>query len=60
LLKPGGHLITFSCSGLISPDLFQKIVFSAAVDAKRDAQIVERLTQASDHPVLLSFPKASI
>ena len=51
LLKPGGYLITFSCSGLISPDLFQKIVFSAAVDAKRDAQIVERLTQASDHPV---------
>ena len=57
LLKPGGYLITFSCSGLISPDLFQKIVFSAAVDAKRDAQIVERLTQASDHPVLLSFPE---
>ncbi len=57
LLKPGGYLITFSCSGLISPDLFQKIVFSAAVDAKRDAQIVERLSQASDHPVLLSFPE---
>ncbi len=57
LLKPGGHLITFSCSGLISPDLFQKIVFSAAIDAKRDAQIVERLSQASDHPVLLSFPE---
>jgi len=57
LLKPGGYLITFSCSGLIAPDLFQKIVFSAAVDAKRDAQIVERLTQASDHPVLLSFPE---
>jgi len=57
LLKPGGCLITFSCSGLISPDLFQKIVFSAAVDAKRDAQIIERLSQSSDHPVLLSFPE---
>ena len=57
LLKPGGYLITFSCSGLIAPDLFQKIVFSAALDAKRDAQIVERLSQASDHPVLLSFPE---
>jgi 23S rRNA (cytosine1962-C5)-methyltransferase len=57
LLKPGGYLMTFSCSGLISPDLFQKIVFSAAVDAKRDAQVVERLSQASDHPVLLSFPE---
>jgi 23S rRNA (cytosine1962-C5)-methyltransferase len=57
LLKPGGYLITFSCSGLIPPDLFQKIVFSASVDAKRDAQTVERLSQASDHPVLLSFPE---
>ncbi len=57
LLKPGGYLITFSCSGLISPDLFQKIVFSAALDAQRDAQIVEHLSQASDHPVLLSFPE---
>lgn len=57
ILRPGGYLITFSCSGLIPPDLFQKIVFSAAIDAQRDAQIVERLSQASDHPVLLSFPE---
>ena len=57
LLKPGGFLITFSCSGLVPPDLFQKIVFSAAVDARREAQIIERLSQASDHPVLLSFPE---
>jgi len=57
LLKPGGYLITFSCSGLVSADLFQKIVFGAAVDAGRDVQIVERLSQASDHPVLLSFPE---
>jgi 23S rRNA (cytosine1962-C5)-methyltransferase len=58
LLKPGGYLITFSCSGLVSADLFQKIVFGAAIDAGRDVQIVERLSQASDHPVLLSFPEA--
>ncbi len=57
LLRPGGYLITFSCSGLISPDLFQKIIFGAALDAGRDAQIIERLSQASDHPVLLSFPE---
>ncbi len=57
LLRPGGYLITFSCSGLVTPDLFQKIVFGAAVDAGRDVQIVERLSQAGDHPVLLSFPE---
>lgn len=58
LLRPGGILATFSCSGLVSADLFQRIVFGAAVDAKRDVQILERLTQAPDHPVLLTFPEA--
>jgi len=58
LLRPGGILATFSCSGAISADLFQKVVFGASVDAKRPAQIVERLTQAPDHPVLLSFPES--
>lgn len=57
LLRPGGLLVTFSCSGLITPDLFQKIVASAALDAGRDAQIIQRLTQAPDHPVALSFPE---
>lgn len=57
LLRPGGALATFSCSGLVSADLFQKIVFAAAVDAGRDAQIVERLSQGPDHPVLLTFPE---
>jgi 23S rRNA (cytosine1962-C5)-methyltransferase len=57
LLRPGGVLATFSCSGLVSADLFQKIVFGAALDAQRDVQIVERLTQAPDHPVLLTFPE---
>ena len=58
LVKPGGILATFSCSGVISPDLFQKIIFSAAIEARRDAQIVEKLSQASDHPILLTFPES--
>lgn len=58
LLRPGGILATFSCSGLLSADLFQKIVWGAAVDAKRDVQILERLSQPPDHPVLLTFPEA--
>ena len=57
LLRPGGVLFTFSCSGAISADLFQKIVFGAALDAGCDAQIVGRLTQGSDHPVALTFPE---
>ncbi|MBC8160303.1 MAG: class I SAM-dependent methyltransferase [Roseiflexaceae bacterium] len=57
LLRPGGMLVTFSCSGLVSTDLFQKVIFGAAVDARRDVQIVERLTQSPDHPVLLTFPE---
>jgi len=56
-LRPGGILATFSCSGLIMPDLFQKIVFGASLDAQREVQVVERLTQAPDHPVLLTFPE---
>lgn len=58
LLRPGGVLVTFSCSGQISTDLFQKIVFGASVDAGRDVQIIERLSQGPDHPVLLSFPES--
>jgi 23S rRNA (cytosine1962-C5)-methyltransferase len=58
MLRPGGTLFTFSCSGLISPDLFQKVVFGASVDAGRDVQIVEKLTQGFDHPILLSFPES--
>jgi 23S rRNA (cytosine1962-C5)-methyltransferase len=56
LLKPGGLLATFSCSGNISLDLFQKIVAGAAVDARVDVQILATLFQAPDHPVALSFP----
>jgi 23S rRNA (cytosine1962-C5)-methyltransferase len=59
LLRPGGFLATFSCSGLVNADLFQKVVFSAAVDAGRDAQIIQQLGQAPDHPILLSFPESA-
>lgn len=59
LLRPGGTLATFSCSGLISADLFQKVVFGAVIDAERDAQIVHTMTQSADHPVLLSFPESA-
>lgn len=59
LLRPGGLLATFSCSGLVDADLFQKVVFGAAVDAGRDAQILHRMAQAPDHPVLLTFPESA-
>lgn len=57
LLRPGGVLATFSCSGLVSTDLFQKVLFGAALDARRDVQVIERLTQSPDHPLLLTFPE---
>lgn len=57
LLRPGGLLFTFSCSGAITAELFQKIVAGAALDAGREAQIVQRLSQAGDHPVALNFPE---
>jgi len=59
LLRPGGILATFSCSGGISAELFQKIVAGAAVDAVIDAQIVQTLTQGPDHPVALAFPEGA-
>lgn len=57
LLNPGGRLITFSCSGGVSPELFQKIVAGAALDAGVDAQIREWLGQPADHPVATAFPE---
>jgi 23S rRNA (cytosine1962-C5)-methyltransferase len=59
LLRPGGLLFTFSCSGGVSADLFQKIVSGAAIDAGVDARIVERLAQGPDHPVSLTFPEGA-
>ena len=57
LLRPGGLLATFSCSGGISAELFQKIVAGAAADARVGATILERFQAASDHPVRLEFPE---
>ncbi len=57
LLKPGGRLVTFSCSGGINADLFQKVVAGAALDAGVDALIEQRLSGALDHPVRLGFPE---
>jgi len=59
LLKPGGILFTFSCSGLMVRELFQKIVADAALDAGMNGQIVKPLSQAADHPTALSFPEAA-
>jgi 23S rRNA (cytosine1962-C5)-methyltransferase len=59
LLRPGGLLVTFSCSGGVDVALFQKIVASAALDAGVEAQILAHLEQASDHPVALSFPEGA-
>jgi 23S rRNA (cytosine1962-C5)-methyltransferase len=59
LLRPGGVLATYSCSGGISDDLFQKIIAGAALDAGVDAQIVHYLHASADHPVLLSFPEGA-
>ena len=58
LLKRGGTLVTFSCSGAVSRDLFKKVLFGAAVDAGRTVQIVEQLSQGSDHPILLTYPES--
>lgn len=59
LLRAGGTLVTFSCSGGIDAGLFQKIVAGAALDAGVDAQIVEHLSQGADHPISLHFPEGA-
>lgn len=57
LLNAGGVLLTFSCSGLMTTDLFQKIVADAAIDAGRDIQFIEQFRQAADHPVIATYPE---
>jgi 23S rRNA (cytosine1962-C5)-methyltransferase len=56
-VRPGGFLLTFSCSQHLSIDLFQKVVFGAAVDAERKVTILKRLGQPIDHPVSLHHPE---
>lgn len=57
LLNPGGILMTYSCSGGIGQELFQKIVAGAATDAGVDARIIYRLSAAPDHPIGLAVPE---
>ncbi len=57
LLNKNGILLTFSCSGLMESNLFQKVVADAALDAKREGRIIERLQQAADHPISLNYPE---
>jgi 23S rRNA (cytosine1962-C5)-methyltransferase len=57
LLRPGGFLATFSCSGLLSEDLFRKVVADAALDANRQLLYLQRMAQDQDHPVAASYPE---
>ncbi len=57
LLNPGGILATFSCSGAMTAELFDKVLQEAAADAGRDFQVLAHTRQATDHPVALSFPE---
>ncbi|MGI6376223.1 MAG: class I SAM-dependent rRNA methyltransferase [Anaerolineae bacterium] len=59
LLRPGGFLATFSCSGAIDEGFFLKILHGAALDVGREVRVLERLAQGPDHPLLLSFPEAA-
>ena len=57
LLRPGGLLATFSCSGGIDADFFRKIVAGAALDAGADATVIGHFGAGADHPVALAFPE---
>ena len=57
MVAPGGLMMTFSCSGHMSLDLFQKVIFAAALDAGRRVSIVRRLTAGPDHPVSIYCPE---
>jgi len=57
LLRPGGALFTFSCSGGIDAALFHKIVAGAGIDAHVDGFIHARLGAAADHPMTINFPE---
>lgn len=57
LLKPGGILATYSCSGAVDLDTFKQIIAWAALDAGREVQIIKQFHQPEDHPVRISFPE---
>jgi 23S rRNA (cytosine1962-C5)-methyltransferase len=57
LLKPNGYLLTFSCSGAMSVELFQKVIAGAVVDSRIDMQMLRRLEAGIDHPMLMTHPE---
>ncbi len=57
LLARGGYLLTFSCSGAIGVELFQKIVAGAVIDAGVEAQLLRRLAAGEDHPLRMTHPE---
>jgi 23S rRNA (cytosine1962-C5)-methyltransferase len=57
ILEPGGYLVTCSCSYHVSEALFLQLVAEAANDARRTVAVIERRTQAQDHPILLTMPE---
>jgi 23S rRNA (cytosine1962-C5)-methyltransferase len=57
LLAPGGYLLTFSCSGAIGVELFQKIVAGAVIDAGVEALLLRRLAAGEDHPLRMTHPE---
>jgi 23S rRNA (cytosine1962-C5)-methyltransferase len=57
LLAPGGWLLTFSCSGAVGVELFQKIIAGAVIDARIDCQMLGRLAAGADHPLLMTHPE---
>jgi 23S rRNA (cytosine1962-C5)-methyltransferase len=58
LVSPGGTLLACSCSGLVSPELFQQILFAAALDAGRSFSITEKAGAGPDHPVSIYCPES--
>ena len=56
-IKPGGILFTFSCSGAVDAELFQKIVAGAVIDSGVNAWLVGRMGAGADHPLLMTYPE---
>lgn len=57
LVAPGGELLTFSCSGAMDVDLFQKVIAGAVIDSKREAWMIARLGAGADHPLMMTCPE---
>ncbi len=57
-LNKGGVLFTFSCSQVVTPDLFEGAILSACIDSKTNARVIQRLFQATDHPWSIFHPES--